>query len=51
MPLHVSTEHREKVIRSKIKANRDNLHELKRLHAFGEVSIDIYHQFSMELTE
>jgi hypothetical protein len=51
MTLRVSTERREKVVPCKIKAGRDKLHELKKRNAFGEISIDIYQQFSMELTE
>ncbi len=27
------------------------MHELKKLHAFGEVSIDVYLQFSVELSK
>ena len=51
MTLRVSTERREKLVPCKIKAGRGNLHELKKRNAFGEISIDIYQQFSMELTE
>ena len=50
MPLLVSTEQREKVFLCKIKAGRDKLHELRRRHAFGEVSMEVYQEFSTELT-
>ena len=51
MTLRVSSERREKVVPCKIKAGRDKLHELRRQHAFGELSMVVYQEFSTELTE
>jgi hypothetical protein len=50
MTLRVSSERREKVVPCKIKAGRDKLHELRRQHEFGELSMVVYQEFSVELT-